>query len=463
MFYRTQLKSIGTDGAVDMQGRRLAFIGYLPCKAGDWVYTDGTVIFGNFKPKGAPAIFDVAQSGIPVLCDSDSTGEKELRGYFTKRGEFKEYKIAQDDWIANSKTKFSHGEKEFKGVRVIDAETNNNGEEFIVTDGFYRKYQTVTYNNHLFYMNARTRSEQNQSTGEIVFRSEHEIIAGVEPIVGQEVTLGADAADIDTPVTIYKNGEKFLEIPLGVYAEQAIQECWRARDYLSTEQSSYRDLTESLRWDCPNEIEPVNFIQQPPPPNDFIALSCARVESFRVDAEGNWDAIIATSAYGYCFLYMTLPASVFNAQFDDYPERRGFSKSLILGLDDLESAIFDENLYPFLTIEKYPRSRGKKKSTANIPLNTKNTLKINWNIISRSCALNITVGSLLVSTPISYFVYIMAELTIQDSPIRAADVGFLGQRLGTNANLICNGWTLYGYMIQMTDIPFISILMITGL
>lgn len=121
MFFRTQLKSVGVGGAVDMQGRRLAFIGYLPCKAGDWVFTDGSVIFGNSKPKGAPAIFNAEPSGIPVLSD-------DLRGYFTTSGKFKKYRIKGDEWITNGEKKYSHDNGE---ENIIDAEIarDNDGKE----------------------------------------------------------------------------------------------------------------------------------------------------------------------------------------------------------------------------------------------------------------------------------------------------------------------------------------------
>lgn len=67
MFYRTQIKSVTTYGAIDMSGKSLSFIGYLPVKAGDWVYTNGKVIFGNVPSKGSPVVFDEELSGVPVL------------------------------------------------------------------------------------------------------------------------------------------------------------------------------------------------------------------------------------------------------------------------------------------------------------------------------------------------------------------------------------------------------------
>lgn len=122
MFFQTQLKTIGAGGAVDMQGRRLAFIGYLPVNAGDWVFTDGTVIFGNSKPKGAPAVFKEQQSGIPVIAD-------DLRGYFTSRGQYKPYIIAGDTWLVNDKKKYAH---DSDASNIIDAEVADDGGVYTV-------------------------------------------------------------------------------------------------------------------------------------------------------------------------------------------------------------------------------------------------------------------------------------------------------------------------------------------
>ena len=118
MFYSTKIKSLGAGGAIDINGRWLRFIGRLPVKEGDTVYTDGNIIFGNAPPKGAPMI-------VPELCAIPVLGEAELRGYFTTNGKYKSYEIAQDDWIVNSDKKFSHGAEFFNRDEVIDADITN--------------------------------------------------------------------------------------------------------------------------------------------------------------------------------------------------------------------------------------------------------------------------------------------------------------------------------------------------
>lgn len=356
MFYKTKIQSINGGSIIDAQGRRLAFIGYLPVKVGDTVFTDGKYIFGNVPPKGSTVVFD-EPSGIPVLGDSDSS-DNELRGYFTTQGRFKNYKIAQDDWMTNSKKSFAHGQKELAGEKVIDANVAEDGKELIVTDGFYRKCQYVKYHNHLYYVIMRYMYEV--ESDEIVFSADtHPFIDSIKPIEGQEVTLGADAADINKPVSIYKDGKKITEISLESFAQKAEEECWNCYSELANEST---DITEYINWEC-SQMEPTNFIKQPAPPSGpFIALKYSRVESFKVDEDGNWDAIISSAAYGHCFFYITLPGSLFYTLFKD-ESLKDFSRALVDMLDGLEKQIFDENKYPFLSINKYRKFEGKKKDS----------------------------------------------------------------------------------------------------
>ena len=116
MFYRTQIKAITDFGVVDMAGKKLRFVGYLPVKAGDFVFTDGTFIFGNVPPRGSPATFGEDPPGVPVLGD-------DLRGYFSRNGIFKNYPVKQDTWLVNSDKKFAHGSED----NVIDAELADDG------------------------------------------------------------------------------------------------------------------------------------------------------------------------------------------------------------------------------------------------------------------------------------------------------------------------------------------------
>ena len=115
MFYQTQIKSIGAGSIKNEQGKTLYFAGYLPCKVGDYVWTDGNFVFGHMPIRGTPLILHKTTGGIPVLGDLDS-----LRGYFNKSGDFKSYNIAVDNWIVNDDEKFYHGSEDLLDAEVAD-------------------------------------------------------------------------------------------------------------------------------------------------------------------------------------------------------------------------------------------------------------------------------------------------------------------------------------------------------
>ena len=67
-FYKTQIKATGAGYAIDVSGKRLIFAANYPCKAGDSVWTDGKIIFGNVANKPQPVIFDDDEDEtIPVI------------------------------------------------------------------------------------------------------------------------------------------------------------------------------------------------------------------------------------------------------------------------------------------------------------------------------------------------------------------------------------------------------------
>lgn len=101
MFYQTTLQSVKNGVAVDIQGKQLRFIGYLQVQAGDTVWTDGNVIFGNVPPKSTPNIAEPLK-GVPVLGD-------DLRGYIKKSGNYRQKNIIEDNWIVNNSRHYKHG------------------------------------------------------------------------------------------------------------------------------------------------------------------------------------------------------------------------------------------------------------------------------------------------------------------------------------------------------------------
>ena len=127
-FYPTKIKSVGIGTATDTSGRVLRFIGNLPCEAGDTVWTDGRVIFGNIVRKGGTLI-EPPPRGIPVVADWVITNGTTC-GYFkSPSGRFKKKRIAEDSWVVNAKQTYEHG-----SGAILDAEiAMTNG----VEDGLY--------------------------------------------------------------------------------------------------------------------------------------------------------------------------------------------------------------------------------------------------------------------------------------------------------------------------------------
>ena len=113
-FYKTQISKIGAGFAVDTFGKKLIFVGNYPCQAGDYVWTDGTVIFGNISNKTQTVFWDEIKNGIPVLAG-------DLRGFFDDSGKFFKYNVFQDYWIINNSKFFKHGKKSFWDVEISDS------------------------------------------------------------------------------------------------------------------------------------------------------------------------------------------------------------------------------------------------------------------------------------------------------------------------------------------------------
>ena len=122
MFYQIQVARITSGGVIDVQGKELSLIGNKRVKAGDVVWTDGKVIFGHTPIRGGGVLY-AESSGIPVLADND------LRGYFTKTGNYKSYKIKGDEWIVNDKNIYAH---EVSDEELIDAEIADDGSVYTV-------------------------------------------------------------------------------------------------------------------------------------------------------------------------------------------------------------------------------------------------------------------------------------------------------------------------------------------
>lgn len=299
MFYATQIKSIDTGGVIDTQGKRLTFIGYLPVKVGDTVYTDGSVIFGNAPPKGSPTVPD-QPSGIPISGD-------DLSCYFTRFGKYKKlYSIAKDDWIVNSKLKFTHGKNALYEVEIIDADITDDGGETIVTKGFYQETNTVETTNVAFW------AKDNRIWGRYI------------PVYGPfvyEQILGSDKFENEnSPVRIFSKGELRESFSLAPYAKDV-----EARALIAAQKIMLADYTKDdvypyitpeyltqISLDTYGYVKPdfapdtihgwgsINEVAKPPPNSPVITYTTAYILTGNVH-EQDFSGIVFASTYGYCF------------------------------------------------------------------------------------------------------------------------------------------------------------------
>lgn len=359
MFYETTIQRIcDGGGAIDSSGRKLSFMGNLPVSEGDSVWTDGNVIFGHVKTENTPLI-PISQIKIPVL------GAEGLRGYIRQYGNYKEYDIVQDGWIANTDKLFEHGETEYNGKKVIDAEISDEGDLYIATEGFYSCNQAKIYKNHLYRrLFARTSGHPEQAGGAPLALT-HAVNYEAISYEGEEVTLGSGITDTDIAISyegekitvaaenekndsvvFYKNAQMFDTLNLKPYAELATLKAM--------------ELKEEIMSRSNKEENAINYTKQPDPPVDFVASSYARISSVKIDKSGDWEAIITASAYGYCFPYLSLDGSIFADSFPN-GEDKIFSSDLEECMYNFEYVVYRMNEFSELAIEKYPAFTGTKK------------------------------------------------------------------------------------------------------
>lgn len=330
MYYQTQVKKIRAGSVVDVNGKVLYSIGNFSCKEGDFVWTDGQFVFGHTPARSTPLIiFD--NPGIPVSFVS-------ARGYITKNNcTFKPYSISADDWIVNTDKNFASGNTE-----IIDAEIDDNGDLWTVTNGFYRFKSAPTFHNHLYTQGYRALRDND---------TDFSIFQSVTPYIGQLFDYPAKSFNnipaVNTNVVFYRNGVQKLALNLKQYADLAEAFALDAKDII---------MSRSIK-----DNAAVNWTRQPAPPDDFIALSYAAVVSMHVSRNGDWDAIISASAIGYCFPYLTFDGSIFNVAFKN-DEDKTFSTDLISCINNFEDVVFNSHTLPFQpSIEKYPDFEGDEK------------------------------------------------------------------------------------------------------
>lgn len=334
MFYVTTIQSVRGNLAVDTQGKALSLIGYLPVQAGDSVFTDGTVIFGHAPPKGETILLDEELSGIPLLGDSCLLNDGELRGYFTRQGKYKQFKVFQDDWIVNSEKDFAHGNDFQSDEKIIDAEITANGDEFIVTGGIYHDRRSPLLSCYVL----KPFNDDRLFVWEIP-----RLISFFGTFFVSQY-LGSDYfPDSKKPASIFRNGQNENSLDLQPYArdveERALLAAQKIMEQQYTEEDienndirtiliskknpnydwdfdyyetySYRHVEKiyEIRSESDHPWAPAGTLDEPlsqlprRPEQPFIAYTTAYVLTCSVGDNG-FDGIVFAASYGYCFPYI---------------------------------------------------------------------------------------------------------------------------------------------------------------
>lgn len=331
MFYATEIAEISGEYAIDTRGATLRFIGYLPVKVGDMVFTDGTVIFGNAKVKGGYHVFDEKiLSGVPVLgsrylLSSDVTI---LRGYLTERGKYKKYEIAGRNWIVNSKGKYIH---DLSGEDIIDAYISDNGEEFIVTNGSYKKSQSISFHypvvvsrvmmSNTIYKGSRFDSQPYDCALRSRYPQPYPIILGSDDfgnenipvqILKKDNSAGKFELEQEFDLTPYASAIEILALQCSEeiesqsynyngegfsWAEIVEREKAHSRVEWNPNTGSYEEWEELLEMYPDEYFLPADAQNKP---SKFIAHTTAHILSCNV-SENGFSGIVFAVSYGYCF------------------------------------------------------------------------------------------------------------------------------------------------------------------
>lgn len=284
MFFQTQVKSLNGGVATDTSGRHLIFIGNLPCQVGDWVWTDGTVIFGNVPPRSTPLLTN--EGGIPVLGDN-------LSGYFTRQGNFKEYKVKQDDWIVNSKYHFFHNT--YSDENIIDAYVKDDGTQIIATGGIYRNSRVYNQSDYIDW------------PGDVVVRiwkpnPKYKDIWMGKTVVSEQILGSSNFPNQTLPTKLFVNGEEKLTIDLSIYANDVESRAMKCTQ--SIMQNSYKD-SDTQHCFTPEMIALgyTGSLSRPLPDQPCIVYTVAQVLSCNGDKNA-LNGIVSVATYGYCFPYI---------------------------------------------------------------------------------------------------------------------------------------------------------------
>lgn len=278
------------------------------------------------------AIFD-EDGGIPVLGDFDSSGNNQLRGYFTKHGNFKKYPVAQDEWIANSKKFFKHGTAIFNDATIIDANVSDSGNKIVVTGGFYHDSHILNAN----YVRLPVNDITLMSAGLAPWKY---FVSFAGYSVERQILVSAAFPNTKIPAQFFINDTKGETLDLEPYAKDVEQ---RALDCAGSIMAQSYTVEELQQNDMGTEIQPepgqygaviiqynyckledfrekgeyrikstnTNYATSTtvdddvfsPPDEPFIAFTSAHILTSNI-SEDSFDGLVFASTYGYCFPYI---------------------------------------------------------------------------------------------------------------------------------------------------------------
>ena len=185
---------------------------------------------------------------------------------------------------------------------------------FFVTDGFFRKNQNKTYKNRIGVSRVLCAygnqflwewSDRNPPKRKYEINAPWFILYRRDIQDGSELFYGFDDTDpnrnyCDQPLLFFKNTTQIADFSLKPFADTAEELAWT--------------IEPKIMANSDTDTSAIS-IEQCSPPDSFIAAKYARIVAMHISKNGDWDAVISASAYGYCFPYIAFNASLFMHTF----------------------------------------------------------------------------------------------------------------------------------------------------
>ena len=295
--YQTMISRVNGRVCFDSTGRQLVRIGNMNVNAGDAVWTDGRVIYGNEYPGAeVPILFEGSFEGIPL----NAIWHESLFIYKHDHG-IERFSAAKDELpFANNDARYCLGSS---WGEISDMDIGKDGRPWTIsTHGagywvktpieFYALYRgqeenasfkrladyffawdVYTYKYHIYEKTTHTSAAhpENNTDSEThtdKSRKWNDANTGVTPIMRNSRLLTSD-----TPVLVKHGEETVATVGLGQYAEAA-KSCWMGL---------MGQFGGSGKW------------------QDTIETCSCYVWDARIDEKGNYSLVVYATVSGYCF------------------------------------------------------------------------------------------------------------------------------------------------------------------